>query len=190
MFAASIRAFTSDAPPLAEGTGSACVISLGAAARRRPSPDREIHNAPLAALAGNALAPAFHAWFGASGRRYIFTVSPAAACGRGTSGSAVVIVVQRCGARRQPVFIGLDTDVPGLWKQPGAAEWHHHLLASTPAAREALIADLLGEERRSCEVGFQPSEVGFTQAELNKVTMRHANVVGVGAGDADALAHQ
>jgi hypothetical protein len=106
--------------------------------------------APLAALADEGLSPRFCAWRGASGRRYIFSAYPAAACPAYCD--AVLIAVDRDFAGRRRAVAFLDT---GTFPEPVLAraakslaalgdrlEFHLHLLAATAQQRAATIADL------------------------------------------------
>jgi hypothetical protein len=106
---------------------------------------------PLAALDRTGLESLFHAWVGASGRRYICSVygvgaPPAFDCRR-----AVVAAVRRSAAGAELVFIFQPDalaecdDLRGWTRKAqacGANEWHVHLLAGTPAARADAQRDL------------------------------------------------
>jgi hypothetical protein len=105
---------------------------------------------PLAALIDAGASPRFCAWRGASGRRYIFSAYPAAACPAYCD--AVLIAVERDFAGRRRAVAFLDT---GTFPEPALAraakslaalgdrlEFHLHLLAPTARERAATIADL------------------------------------------------
>jgi hypothetical protein len=119
-------------------------------------------SAPLAALAGGALASRFHAWHGASGRRYVCSVFQAPPTGKlGDApgfASAVILAIGFApdGSRRLLAIAETDAEgglrfidavIPSQswprepWPQD-TVEWHVHLLAVSPGARRALIADL------------------------------------------------
>lgn len=126
-------------------TGSSRVVSFAAGVKPSTPRFRNVANAPLASLAGDRLAHAFHAWRGISGRRYTFAVSRSP-CNVGDLGRAVVIVAEHVGRHLRALFIGLGSDVPASLTCAGAAtELHYHLLAMTSSARNAVIGDLLGE---------------------------------------------
>lgn len=113
-------------------------------------------NAPLRSLAGETLASHFHAWRGASGRRYTCSVFPAVAeapdAGLPDFVDAIAIAVARepdGGRRRLSLLLSDATSDPaarsafvaeGLAK--GAIEWHIHLLAVEPWQRYAAATDI------------------------------------------------
>jgi hypothetical protein len=113
-------------------------------------------NSALASLAGDALAERFHAWHGASGRRYVFTifrVTPAEPdSGLPDFAEAVVIAVasKSDGSRRRVSLCQVETGANPYARESfvfealagGACEWHVHLLAIEVAQRRALIADI------------------------------------------------
>ncbi|MGA2636221.1 hypothetical protein [Methylocella sp.] len=116
--------------------------------------DRE---APLGCLAGAALAPRFHSWRGASGRRYICSVFPvredAELGGLPEFDDAIALAVSRDGRgrRRRVAVLDLswrdgrfagDIQAAGEALGAGACEWHIHLLAEDGEARRAAIADI------------------------------------------------
>ena len=122
-----------------------------------PSPAVSRANAPLGSLAGRALASRFHAWPGASGQRYVFSVYPVivskAFGGLPDFPDAIGLSVQidASGKRsRINVFeFGWQDDVfNGDARQvhealsAGALEWHVHLLAASAQERRAAIDDL------------------------------------------------
>lgn len=105
---------------------------------------------PLSALAGEALGARFRSWRGASGRRYVFSIYSPQSC---PAYSHVVIIVAAVEAdgERKALFIADSGWFPDIvfaraaakWKSAGAEiEFHIHLLATSPAERRALIADL------------------------------------------------
>ena len=155
---------------------------------RNPLPGaRQVTNAPLAALAGGALARRFHAWRGVSGRRYIFTVYPIGAAQLPELTDAVVIAAgPGCAGEQSIRMIGDSGDVPLLpesegvrrAQRAGAIELHFHVLAATPQARRDVIRDL-SPGGSAVEFGHEPGECGILQAEFDEMTMGGAHVVGV-----------
>jgi hypothetical protein len=113
-------------------------------------------NSALASLAGEALAERFHAWHGASGRRYVFTIFPvnsaAPDSGLPDFAEAVVIAVARKsdGSRRRVSLCQRERGANPYARESfilealagGACEWHVHLLAIEVAQRRAVIADI------------------------------------------------
>jgi hypothetical protein len=104
----------------------------------------------LAALAGMPFASRFCSWTGLSGRRYVFSVYPAATCPAFCH--AVLLAAVRDGPRRLRIVSVRDT---GAFPEPVVAraqrefcaygpglEFHLHLLPSSPADRSATVADL------------------------------------------------
>jgi hypothetical protein len=106
----------------------------------------------LAALVRTGLEDLFRVWAGASGRRYICSVyplgePPAFDCGRAivaavrksAAGGAAIVFVFQPGAAD-------EADELRRWaqkaRQRGANEWHVHLLAESPAARQFAARDL------------------------------------------------
>ena len=99
-----------------------------------------------------AVASRFHSWRGHSGRRFVTSVFEADSAlpdsGLPELDGAVVIPIRRAGASRVPLGIfrlerNSDRRVvlaAGLME--GVDEWHVHLLATTVAARVAVVADL------------------------------------------------
>ena len=106
---------------------------------RAAEPGRRVpaRHEPLACLTEVGLDGRFGAWRGASGRRYVVTVYQPDAAPEGPDG--VVLAVRRDpdGTRR---IVGAA--VGGA--VPDADEVHVHLLAREPAARRAVLADLVG----------------------------------------------
>lgn len=114
-------------------------------------------DAPLDCLAGGPLASRFHAWRGLSGRRYVCSVFPALSNvwlgGLPEFDDAVALAVKldAWGERRQIAVFELywrhgrfrgDLDCVSAALGAGVCEWHLHLLAESPEARQAAIADL------------------------------------------------
>lgn len=109
-------------------------------------------SAPLASLAGGALARRFQSWRGASGRRYVFTVHSGADSTWPDYENAVLVLAARSetGAMRM-LFVGLSGEASrealafAARNAPASnIELHVHLLAETPCARRAVLADLAG----------------------------------------------
>ena len=113
-------------------------------------------NAPLESLAGEALASRFHAWRGASGRRYVCSVFPAEAnapdAGLPDFVDAIAIAVARQpdGSRRRiSLCLNEATSDPASRNafivealSKGAIEWHIHLLAVDGWQRRAVATDI------------------------------------------------
>ncbi len=113
-------------------------------------------NAPLVSLAGGSLASRFHAWFGASGQRYICSIFAADAtkpdCGLPDFAEAIVLAVAREpeGERRLLALFCLESMsddaarrqfVEDAWAA-GATEWHIHLLSVDDDERHAVAEDI------------------------------------------------
>ena len=113
-------------------------------------------NAPLASLAGGALASRFHAWRGRSGRRYICSVFAVLDMATETefpnySDAVIIAAAAEENGRRRMIAIG-QSGSNGAWFghsafarmaiSAGATEWHVHLLAASRAARHAVRCDL------------------------------------------------
>ena len=104
----------------------------------------------LAALADMPFASRFYSWTGLSGRRYVFSVYPAATCPafchavllaavRDGSHLRRVASVRDTGAFPEPVFARAQREFRAF----GAGlEFHLHLLPPSLADRSATIADL------------------------------------------------
>jgi hypothetical protein len=134
-----------------------CGISESSAATWiLPPSDRQgrTAGAPLAALAGTSIASRFCSWIGLSGRRYVFSVYPAADCPafrdavllaavRDMAGQRRAILARDTGAFPEPVIAKARRELtpygPGL-------EFHLHLTAASPAERAATVADLMTGE--------------------------------------------
>jgi len=106
--------------------------------------------ASLAALAGTSIAARFCSWIGSSGQRYVFSVYPAADCPafrdavllaavRDMTGQRRAILARETGAFPEPVVARAQRE---LRAYGAGAELHLHLLAGSPAARAAMVADL------------------------------------------------
>ena len=112
--------------------------------------------AALAALAGTSIASRFCSWFGRSGRRYVFSVYPAADCPafrdaillaavHDMAGQRRALLVRETGAFPEPVVARAQRE---LRAYGSGAELHLHLLAASPAERAAALADLVTGEGR------------------------------------------
>jgi hypothetical protein len=108
-------------------------------------------NGPLTCLTDNVLAKRFHAWSGTSGRRYICSVFPfnaeEPAAGLPDFADAIVIAVGNdAGLRRPLAFFEFSGEQHREFFDKALAssvqEWHIHLLATDPAHRQAVKADL------------------------------------------------
>lgn len=113
-------------------------------------------NAPLESLAGGSLASRFHAWRGASGRRYICSVFAAdradPEAGLPDFADAIAIAVARDGeGRRRCVSLFLSEAMTDAGARrhliaaamaAGAVEWHIHLLAADAQQRRAVARDI------------------------------------------------
>ena len=104
----------------------------------------------LAALGGTTLASRFVSWAGLSGRRYVFSVYPAADCPAFSDAILLATICDADGRRRvarirntgafpEPVLARARHDLEDLGR---GLEFHLHLLPSTAAERQAAIADL------------------------------------------------
>jgi hypothetical protein len=105
----------------------------------------------LAALVRTGLEDLFRVWAGASGRRYICSVYPLSEPPAFDCGRAIVAAVRKSAAGAAIVFVfqpgaGDEADELRNWaqkaRQRGANEWHVHLLADSPAARQFAERDL------------------------------------------------
>jgi hypothetical protein len=129
------------------GFGDARKPSSAACPSSRPPSE-----ARLACLGNEAIGARFHAWRGLSGRRYVVSVFPidhaAPAAGLPDLGPAVLIAVARQDDRRVKTS-ARSLERPRDWRGAAEAlhadadEWHVHLLAESPAARMAVLADIL-----------------------------------------------
>jgi len=107
-------------------------------------------SAPLLALADDALAARFRSWRGASGRRYVFSVYEPFGCPAYSHAVVIVAAVDARGDRAARLVADTGcfpeivlANAAGKWARGDLRiEFHLHLLATSSAAREALIADL------------------------------------------------
>jgi hypothetical protein len=104
----------------------------------------------LSALAETPLASRFCSWRGLSGRRYVFSVYAPSKCPAFCNAVLLAAVIDHTGRRRmvsvretgafpEPVIKRAELELSGYC---GRLEFHVHLLASTPAKRDAVLADL------------------------------------------------
>jgi hypothetical protein len=112
--------------------------------------DAERDGMKLVALAGTPLASRFCSWAGLSGRRYIFSVYPWSECPpfchavllaavRDEAGRRQALSVFDTGAFPEPALLRARRD---LGAYGARLEFHLHLLASSAAERESVLADL------------------------------------------------
>ena len=112
--------------------------------------DGRIRDSSLAALAGTPIAARFCSWMGLSGRRYVFSVYPAADCPafrdaillaviRDIVGQRRVVSVWETGAFPEPVVAKARHELRPFG--PGV-EFHLHLLTTSSSERRATVADL------------------------------------------------
>jgi hypothetical protein len=110
----------------------------------------KIRDSSLAALAGMPISSRFCSWIGLSGRRYIFSVYPAADCPafrdavllavvRDMMGQRRVVSVWETGAFPEPVVAKAQRKLRAFG--PGV-EFHLHLLTTSAVERTATLADL------------------------------------------------
>jgi hypothetical protein len=113
-------------------------------------------NAPLESLAGGSLASRFHAWRGASGRRYICSVFPAdpGAPDGGlpdfADAIAIAVTCDRDGNRGCISLLLCDAALDPAEREgfvaaglaEGAVEWHIHLLTVDAQQRRAAAQDI------------------------------------------------
>jgi hypothetical protein len=116
-------------------------------ARSGASSYRLPDSAPLQALAEGALSARFRSWRGASGNRYVFSVYDRRSCP--VYGDAVLVVASALADGDRKILLIADTGCfPDMVVANAAAkfgdapEFHVHLLANSPEARRALIADI------------------------------------------------
>ncbi|MEJ0095295.1 MAG: hypothetical protein WDN46_18390 [Methylocella sp.] len=118
-------------------------------------------DAPLDCLMGRALAAHFHAWRGASGKRYVCSVFPVTSndwlggLPQFDAAVALAVGVDGEGQRTRVNTVELswsegqftgDLTCVRAALRAGACEWHIHLLAENPRARQAMIDDLEGDD--------------------------------------------
>jgi hypothetical protein len=138
---------TSSGDGLSEAPAAQWIASVSGHENKRQA-------ASLKALAGMPIASRFCSWIGQSGRRYVFSVYPAAECPafpdavlvavvRDMTGRRCVVSVRDTGAFPEPVLASARRELrafgPGL-------ELHLHLLAASSAERAATVADLASAE--------------------------------------------
>ena len=104
-------------------------------------------SSPLRALAEGALSARFRSWRGASGKRYVFSVYDRRSCP--VYGDAVLVVASTLADDGGKIVFVVDTGcfpdmivANAAAKFGDATEFHVHLLADSPEARRALIADI------------------------------------------------
>ncbi len=126
------------------------------ASHHQPADETPASNAPLESLAGGTLAARFHAWRGASGRRYICSVFQAdfsqPDAGLPDFADAIAMAVARDGEgrrRRVALFLSEPTTAASARRAfiaealaAGAMEWHIHLLAVDAGQRRATAKDI------------------------------------------------
>lgn len=112
------------------------------------------HHGRLASLADTGLAHLFQNWRGLSGRRYICSVYEVKDAPVFDPAQAVVFAVRSAQGGAEILFAsaGIADEVEfsrrrAQAERVGATHWHVHLLASTPAEREAAIADVFPRRR-------------------------------------------
>ncbi len=115
--------------------------------------------APLASLRNASLAPRFHAWLGASGRRYVTSVYPIdlsrPLAGLPDFDAFVLIPVVRQGAARRPsTILAVERESDKRFAVSAALandvrEWHVHLLAERRSERASVVADLAARHDQS-----------------------------------------
>ncbi len=104
----------------------------------------------LVALADTSLTSRFSAWQGLSGRRYVFSVYPAADCPafrdalllaavRDPGGRRRALAIVDTGAFPESIVTGMQRELRGYGSN---LEFHLHLLAQSPAGRNAALVDL------------------------------------------------
>ena len=117
-----------------------------------PMSDRQNKNrgSSLAALDGMPISSRFCSWIGLSGQRYVFSVYSSAECPafrdaillaavRDMMGQRRIVSVRETSAFPEPVVAEIQRELRALG--PGL-ELHLHLLATSPAERAAIVADL------------------------------------------------
>ena len=126
---------------------------LGTRADGPPARVRGAVGAPLACLAGGALTRRFHAWRGASGTRYVFSVFPLSVDIPEFEDAVMLAVAMAAGGRRRIVHVDETGPLPQVAvngaamtraHRSGACEVHFHLLARTASARRVIVGDLAG----------------------------------------------
>jgi hypothetical protein len=182
-FGAAPRAVAGRYAPVARSARTAASRPMDLA----PGPGK-VSGAPLASLAGGALAGRFHAWRGVSGRRYVFCVFPASAHDLPDFEDALLIAAAVDGAgRRRIVRIGEAGRLPQVTihafaaraRAAGATEVHVHLSPGAAEARLAVLRDLRPGAPDSFEIGGEPGERAVFQPELQEMLVGGPDVVGV-----------
>ncbi len=106
---------------------------------------------PLASLERTGLENLFQSWLGASGRRYVCSVHSVDAAPEFDCARAIVLGVRKSAGQAEIAFVfqpGVEADGIGFrrWAQKagacGVGEWHVHLLAESPEARDFALRDL------------------------------------------------
>ena len=129
-----------------------CYLQFGT--QKASAPDFSV---PLEALYGSQLGRKFQAWSGKSGRRYVcsvFSAGDAAAMEAARSYDSAVILAIRCDVSGVKTLVGMGETghFPDLFwygsamaalLAQGVEEFHVHLMAETPAARQSVLQDLL-----------------------------------------------
>ena len=128
------------------------MIVLESAVVRDGVLDPAVAGSALAGLRGHGLRDGFHAWHGASGRRYVASVFPfdpsARDAGLPAFEAFVLIPVVRAGARRHSRAVDVVEWGSARHRAVAAAieggvdEWHVHLLGASRTDREAIAADM------------------------------------------------
>jgi hypothetical protein len=110
---------------------------------------RRFDNAPLTALAGEALGQRFRSWRGRSGKRFVFSVYDLASCPAYEHAVMIVAAASPDGERRVISIADTGSFPDIVLAKAGATgpahsalELHIHLLAQSRAERLAVIADL------------------------------------------------
>ena len=150
---------------------------------RAEGPPARVSSAPLAALAGGALAQQFHAWRGRSGRRHVFSVFPlepesvpdfedavVIAAAVGDDGARRIVLLAETGSLPELVLCG---SALARARRKGAGELHVYLLARTRSERQNLLRDL------RVEPAGEPGERAVLDPELDEVLMGRADVIGI-----------
>ena len=116
-------------------------------------------DAALASLSDRAITSRFHAWLGASGRRYIVSVYALdlllAHAGIPDFDRFVLIPVARQGLTRRPddvIAVERESDKGFAVQRAlahGVSEWHVHLLANGRSERATVVADLAARHWRN-----------------------------------------
>ena len=155
-----------------------------AAVSRPRTEGARVDESPLACLMASSLGARYHAWHGASGRRYTTSIFPVhqASDGGGlpTFEGVVLIAVLREGTVLRPVHImametAADRKVASSLAR-GASEWHIHLLAGDVQRRRSIVEDLRERHRPDTVAGYPP-EGGATGAKRAATAASVASVM-------------